>query len=158
MAFPTSPSNGQIHNQYVYNATTQAWMKMDPEKAYPIGYIYTQYPEKDSPSEMGWYGTWTNKSSDFAGDFFRAEGGAASAFESGKQTDQMQGHWHEVTARTPNAAGGAEAHVGFSTNSTATIITSTRGGPISDGTNGTPRTGSETRPINRTVRIWERTA
>src|SRR6056297_2754055 len=97
MAFPTSPSNGQIYKQYVYDSTNSVWGKIDPGKYFGIGFTYTQYPGMDDPAALGWYGTWSNVSSQFAGEFFRAEGGGAAAFGSG-QNDQLQGHWHQTHA------------------------------------------------------------
>src|SRR6056297_2439367 len=98
MAFPTSPSNGQIYKQYVYSSTGGVWNNIDPEKSYPVGYIYVQYPNTNDPNTLGFYGTWTNVSNDYAGDFFRAEGGNASAFNAGEQLDAMQAHCVRVNA------------------------------------------------------------
>ncbi len=164
MSFPTSPTDGDIHQQYVYNGTVGVWDKMDPSKYYPIGFIYVQFPSQSSPGDLGWYGTWTNVSSTYAGDFFRAEGGDASAFGGGEQLDQMQGHYHKLgqlgnpdyyDAR--NWCGGSSSDEIAPTNSGATTqpFATT---PYNDQTNGEPRTGSETRPVNQTVRVWKRTA
>ena len=63
------------------------------------------------------------------------------------QPDQMQGHWHNVSAIT-NALGLIQvpATSGFAIN-----YSSNTGSPISDGVNGTPRVGSETRPTTVVV-------
>lgn len=55
------------------------------------------------------------------------------------QEDQMQGHVHEVTDIILTGSG---AQSGSGVQFTGTLSTST---PVSDGVNGTPRTGSETR-------------
>lgn len=47
----------------------------------PIGFTYIQFPGKSAPGTLWPDATWSNVSSEFAGDFFRAEGGAAAAFE-----------------------------------------------------------------------------
>jgi hypothetical protein len=124
----------------------------------PIGYIYTQYPNKGTPSALGLAGTWTNISSTFAGNFFRAEGGNASAFESGVQSDAMQNHWIQLLVDGSGAVGGAQ----YTTGSRRTPLTATdREGTIHenlDSSAGSPRLSSETRSINETIRIWERTA
>lgn len=53
----------------------------------PEGFVYVQYSGQPTPKELWpWY-KWSNISSDYAGDFFRAEGGDASTFNSGRQTD-----------------------------------------------------------------------
>lgn len=64
------------------------------------------------------------------------------------QGDQMQGHYHGFDAPS-SASGGSKAF---------NVGSGTGGGdpnqvvaPKSDGTNGTPRTGSETRPANITL-------
>lgn len=63
------------------------------------------------------------------------------------QGDQMQGHYHAslVTNFVTNSSNNAQGSPGvFGGGSPAT----TTGGPVTDGVNGTPRTGSETRPAN----------
>lgn len=109
----------------------------------PIGFVYTQYPTKDSPVTLGFVGTWTDISSEFPGDFFRTEGGNASAFESGQQIDLFKEHQHTSSAATVTLDG--------------TLLTR-RGttGPVEYPTSLVG--GVETRPVNRTIRLWERTA
>lgn len=128
---------------------------------FPVGTVYTQLPGKDDPTTLGYPGTWTNISSSFAGEFFRAEGGSASTFESGEQLDAFQGHRH--TLRRPpwiTAERNSSTAVWGPTGGPYTYGTysgSVRD-PESDDSNGTPRTASETRPVNVTIRLWERTA
>lgn len=56
---------------------------------YPIGYVYTQYPQQAAPSELFPIFTWTELNYD--GAFFRAYGGNADAFIStGTLTPQGQ--------------------------------------------------------------------
>jgi len=66
-----------------------------------------------------------------------------------RKLDQMQGHWHKTGIRSD--AGGGSIYLGnvpysagTRTGESSTIITD----PENDGTNGTPRTGAETRPRN----------
>ena len=59
------------------------------------------------------------------------------------QTDAMQGHVHNFYAMNSSASLGAGA--GGNILSVATIATTA---PVTDGTNGTPRTAAETRPRN----------
>lgn len=47
---------------------------------FPVGYVYTQFPQQSTPSALGLPGTWTEITSNYAGRFFRAEGGNAAAF------------------------------------------------------------------------------
>lgn len=71
-----------------------------------------------------------------------------------KQGDQMQGHSHGYNggSTVPNAA----TTYLVTTNASNAGGTAAITGPITDGTNGTPRTGSETRPANigMTPCIW----
>lgn len=60
-----------------------------------------------------------------------------------KEADAMQGHVHNFTAMSGSASLGA-AGGGNVMSGTTSSTTS----PVSDGTNGTPRTASETRPAN----------
>lgn len=126
-------SNGMDFKEILYSSMSNT----------PIGYVYIQFPGKDDPATLGLPGVWTNISSDFPGDFFRAEGGDASAFESGQQSDENKPHTHPNDTRVTGTAG--------------TFI---KGGGVS-GAIPTP-TGSsgttESRPKNRSIRLWERTA
>jgi len=90
-------------------------------------------------------GTGTN------GTYQTANGNYLSAGAVGtEQNDQMQGHAHSPPGGgsfdyvlNPPSGGGNTRPAG-STESAAT----TTSGPVSDGTNGTPRVGAETRPAN----------
>ncbi len=138
------------------------------DKVFPVGAMYIQMPNMDDPSTLGYPGTWTNVSSDYAGAFFRAEGsgtyGSAQVFDNqtASQKDQMQGHWHDYDTKhgsygnmaIDGASGTGSYNIrGKQVDSGKIEITS----PKSDGINSTPRTGSETRPENYTIRIWKRT-
>jgi microcystin-dependent protein len=72
-----------------------------------------------------------------------------------EQTDAIQGHKHGSV----QFAGGAGSGF-FLTTQAATSVTTNdslpTGNPITDGTNGTPRTSSETRPTNVNVRYYIR--
>lgn len=150
MAFPTSPNTGDIYKGYVYEDTV--WKRMDPERAFKIGYIYIQYPGKQSPSELGYYGTWENKSAECAGDFFRAEGGNAVAFGTGRQGMSTN------NVSTMETSGNFSANTG-----TVTVPESGWSGRVRSGMAGSgvfsirlATSGAETRPVNQTIRIWER--
>lgn len=62
------------------------------------------------------------------------------------QLDQFQGHWHEIYAAASSAAGS----INNSSNGVPSVpLPADRvRNPVTDGTNGSPRTGSETRPRN----------
>jgi len=60
-----------------------------------------------------------------------------------RQNDQMQGHIHRVPVGG-SGCGNASPYTGL----TNICNPQDSGGPLTDGVNGTPRTGSETRPAN----------
>ena len=83
---------------------------------------------------------------EFGGDF---AGPSVGSFEN----DQMQGHRHGapdngayLTSQILQGGGNNNGYI-------AAQVASATGNPISDGTNGTPRAGDETRPFNAGV-LW----
>lgn len=96
-------------------------------------------------------GTTTFNLPDFRG-YFRRGWSHGSSVDSGRafgttQTDAFQGHIHTTGPSPTVGTGGGYTGV---TGVTATPTTQT-GAPISDGSNGTPRTAPETRPVNIAV-------
>lgn len=75
-------------------------------------------------------------------------GGASNGGVGSVQEDAFQSHWHEMWSSTSQAFGVGNPHVG---NTGATNPNSSARWPISDGTNGQPRTASDTRPKNINV-------
>lgn len=70
------------------------------------------------------------------------------------RNDQMQGHVHEQKAYTGGASNGlSNAFNGSGTYQTSPSNTSPTGIPKTDSTNGTPRTGDETRPAEIAVLV-----
>ena len=133
---------------------------------YPIGYVYWQFPGKDSPDDMSLIGTWANISSTFAGDFFRAEGGDASAFDSGEQADAMQritGAIGSDASPFPALEGVFSEQSGLPSQNGASIASGQTGDIVFDSADSTSPNAAktddvETRPVNHTIRLWERTA
>ena len=147
---------------------------------YPIGSFYTQYPDADSntlatafpdayrPADM-FGGTWVAQWDDEGIDFHteRTNDTGLQARADGLQPDQMQGHWHNwieddgtTQASKIETSAGAGTNVSRVTRGSGSNAGSDRwiGSPQSDGTNGTPRTGTITVERNRLVRIYKRTA
>ena len=62
------------------------------DMVWPIGVIYTQYPQQKSPQELFPNTTWEEVN--YSGAFFRASGGNAAAFNGGKQGSQNKEHSH----------------------------------------------------------------
>jgi hypothetical protein len=128
----------------------------------PIGATYIQFPGYNAPNTL-FGGTWS-AIFDSEGIFFRTPGGNASAFGGGIQEDQMQ----RITGGTTSGYQGAGSNPGTvqlgAILQEATGVRSgtdrAGGGQLSfDSANSSgARTGTETRPRNRTVRVWVRTA
>ena len=149
------------------------------DMVWPIGVIYTQYPQQKSPQELFPNTTWEEVNYD--GAFFRASGGNADAFNGGKQGQSIQSHnhgfsWsgahsHGITdpghrhkyglgVNDGHGNGGRRSKDFYGMDTTAfektgiSINSSTIS--ISGTTDSTG--GDETRPANYTIRIWKRTA
>lgn len=65
------------------------------------------------------------------------------------QLDAFQGHWHEIAL----AGGGSLNQIAIPTATGTMVTSSSLGNAAPDGTNGTPRTANETRPVNMSV-VW----
>ena len=86
---------------------------------------------------------------DAAGRAAMNAGGATGDNVGSVQTDAMQGHLHNNARSENNINAGVGYRFSGNTNPDGTNNTSV---PVSDGTNGIPRTSSETRPVNFYVR------
>lgn len=150
------------------------------DMVWPIGVIYTQYPQQKSPQELFPNTTWEEVN--YGGAFFRASGGNAAAFNGGKQGQGIQSHDHGFSWSGSHSHGitdpghshnlelgvddggfghGGERtkrHYGWTSSAYGKTGISIDSETISiSGTTG-PAGGDETRPANYTVRIWKRTA
>ena len=135
---------------------TRSYVDTKVNDRIPIGFIYHQLPTQSAPATL-FGGTWENVSSSYAGDFFRAEGGNASTFESGTQTHQFEDHAHNHRHNVYTDGGGSGHTVCNSIYDDAY----TNEGAVTTYTAANPSSGnhgSETRPVNKTIRIWRRTA
>ena len=147
---------------------------------WPIGVIYTQYPQQKSPQELFPGTTWVEVN--YGGAFFRASGGNAAAFNGGKQGQSIQKHNHsasfsgnEQTGEVEldnNVNGGSpirncsgvfsgfgDSRIGLDSGDWGNRwrgfkLTITPSGSVTVGDTG----DAETRPANYTIRIWKRTA
>lgn len=124
------------------------------DMVWPVGKPYKQYPGQKAPEELFNNGSTWAIQEQYAGCFFRTEGGNAAAFiPAGKnlvrQPWMMQDHQHSYRAR--QASNEIEEGSGRSNrivrDTTKTVNTSTTG-----------TAGGEIRPTNYTIRIWVRTS
>ena len=151
------------------------------DMVWPIGVIYTQYPQQKSPQELFPNTTWVEVN--YGGAFFRASGGRAAAFNGSKQGQSIQSHDHPFswsgshhhgitdpghshgipTGAQDSHPGGdyngyAFTYVGEKRTTSSKTDISIDDETISiSGTTGDAG-GEETRPENYTIRIWKRTA
>jgi hypothetical protein len=138
-----------LEAQYVNVAgdTMTGDLTVNGKNPYPIGGVYFQLPGQAEPALL-FVGNWSDISASFAGVFFRVAGGNASAFESGTQAQDIQSHTHIQYTGTiddsnftsgngqfPPADGPGKNNTGITTGATG---------------------GTETRPINVTIRVWKR--
>ena len=172
----TAGDNGQVigksDGKVKWVNVTDISAKEIIDKVWPIGVIYTQYPQQKSPQELFPNTTW--KEVNYGGAFFRASGGKAAAFNGGKQAGQILSHTHPIThshnITDPGHSHGIptgtqDAHndgyndhaYGFEVNNSTT---GSKTGITVDSFSGDsgPSGGNENRPENYTIRIWKRTA
>lgn len=139
-----------------------------------IGDIYIQLPGKPDPSTL-YYGVWENVSDEYPGDFFRVEGGEALAFDASNSTEQDHAFQFfqigyddaELTSASGRRFLGARRWDNFNNRSSSSDWAEQQARSyywgkeyrakffISSG-GAEANTASETRSINRTIRVWER--
>ena len=109
-----------------------------------VGEFYIQFPGASAPSAL-FGGTWSAKF-ETEGIFFRTPGGNALAFNGGIQTDMIGSHAHTHTDT-----------VGQNTSSNGEQMRQSDNARFSNATTKTTNStgGIETRPRNRTIRVWE---
>lgn len=140
-----------------------------PPDRYLVGDIYMQLKGELTPANKGYPGTWANISSNFAGQFFRVEGGNAALFGS-SQGDAMQritgvvnnGSTTGLMNGASNIASGVFSNGAARTQTLQTIAGASvdlefdSSGSVSP--NPAKTDDIETRPTNDTIVIWKRTA
>lgn len=140
---------------------------LNTNQTVPIGFVYWQGPGDASPATLWPDATWSNVSSEEAGLFRRAEGGAASTFNSGTQAGQNKSHTHtqSLAYDSPDHSHtyywGANAGSGASCTPTGSGYSGSTSGASARHTHANVNIadgGTETRPDNITVRKWRRTA
>jgi hypothetical protein len=153
MAFPENPSNGDRYKNHVYNSFHQMWerFELDINDLFPVGMVYIQFPGQSKPEDLGWPGTWSNISNEYAGNFFRAEGGVARSFNGGEQDHALEDHNHSLSY------GGSIQ----SANKGWRVIVDDDYDNAYENSNYInhptfANVANETRPVNRTIRIWKR--
>lgn len=136
---------------------------------YPIGDIYVQYPVAESNDEATAFPTAYRPATKFGGTwaelyddenvFFRTKGTDYQTRTAGLSADQFQGHRMGPLSPSTHFLGQQiGGGVYYGTTSDQILLIASTGDPITDGTNGTPRTGAVTESRNRLFKVWIRTA
>lgn len=152
-----------LHNIVAARNNLDVYSKAEIDaKIMPVGSIYVQYPQQSAPASL-FGGVWQNVSALYAGDFFRAEGGAANTFESGRQGDAIRNITGSLTGIGSHdeygiISSGAFTHVIQNPNTGGGTASYTAVNSISFDASRVVPTAAENRPVNQTVRIWKRIA
>ncbi len=150
--------NTTSHKLYTYVHGT-GWVLTGLEEP-PIGTVYIQFPGKTAPATL-YGGTWSNISSSFAGSFFRSEGVYASAFGSGSQAGSIAYTYSGFSVGTihiiPRDYFSVTANYDTTSSSLGNIAT-VRFTNTGSYTEDMSYTAYLLRPVNLTIRLWERTA
>ena len=177
----TAGDNGQVigksDGKVKWVNVTDISAKEIIDKVWPIGVIYTQYPQQKSPQELFPNTTWEEVN--YSGAFFRASGGNAAAFieKSGvlsKQGQSILSHKHSITHShsitdpghshgVPTGAqdgsnDGYNDHAYSYEGNNSTTASKTNITVNSFKGDSEPSGGVENRPENYTIRVWKRTA
>lgn len=127
----------------------------------PVGFIYVQYPNQTDPTTL-FGGTWQNISSQYAGRFFRAEGGDAVAFGSNQAEGLPDIYGQLYDSHDVCTFVGTGAFKSFQQGSNVTQSASGVGNKTVEFKASYYNTiyGASTHvtPLNTTIRIWKRTA
>lgn len=112
-------------------------------QANPVGQTYIQFPGTKEPSEL-YGGQWVKLFAN-EGVFFRTEGHHAKGFNSGVQGEMVGPHTHPGPFNTAKGQGYHERGTEWRDSNSMRAIN-----------NITKTTGDETRPRNRTIRVWKK--
>lgn len=126
----------------------------------PLGFIYLQLPKEAPPSNL-WPGVkWTDVSKDFAGVFFRVEGGGATVFEAGVQRENAAGGISSISVENYSYDVHANATVELKAGQwSSRIFTGTANPnepPVFQYSWKVLPTGGEVRPRNVAIKVWKR--
>lgn len=138
----------------------------DITNALVIGTVYVQFAGQSAPADL-YGGIWENISANYAGQFFRAEGGNAAEFGS-TQSDGAPNIYGSVSMGVYGDSAGAAPHfpggafsVGAEELTWLSQGENQRNAPTYFDFSANRVSGkyqlSEVRPVNSTIRIWKRT-
>ncbi|MEK6616102.1 MAG: hypothetical protein AABZ32_08340 [Bacteroidota bacterium] len=163
--YQTDGTQGFYYN--ISTTTTPNWAFLVPD-ANPIGSIIAWHKSFTNTPALpnGWVEcngqTLSDADSPYNGQVIPNLNGDArflrgSSTSGTNQSDAFQGHVHGISSSTlgayysSNGGAGGNAKISWTATVSNSILEFTITNPASDGTNGTPRTANETRPINMSV-------
>lgn len=120
----------------------------------PVGFVYTQLPDQAPPNMIWPRFSWTEISSDYAGLFFRAEGGNSSSFGA------LQGDHSPRLLRVHKHPGEADLWGDVVVDLVPGEETKklyTGGNSGNDVSLSFLMSKGEVRPVNKAMRLWKRT-
>ena len=125
----------------------------------PVGFNYVQYQGESAPADL-FGGEWENISAQFAGQFFRCEGGNAAIFGQ-TQDGGAPDIWGQFSTSKP----GSGAAGAFTSSGQGAVAGAAEGAQNSgvlwtfNASNGNSLyAANEFRPYNSTIRVWKRIA
>ena len=130
----------------------------------PVGTIYVQFAGQTDPTTL-FGGTWENISAQFAGKFFRCEGGNAAAFGSsqnggapniGGYLDAGRSYMTDYNTGTGALRGARSVQTDWGGSGSGNAVTGSAFSFNASWSNGAYNL-NEFRPANYTIRIWKRT-
>jgi hypothetical protein len=123
---------------------------------FPIGFIYVQLPKEKSPTEIWPWMIWKDVTSDYAGLFFRAEGGESASFgqvqqDNTRRLEAVETQWFSGHSSQGDGYGNGTLPIGTWSK---WMVTGNRGGESMD--TRFYISDSEVRPRNMAIRVWKR--
>ncbi len=155
--------------ELIWDGTNWFLLSTPPSTAWPVGITYTQYPGQLSPVDLNLPGDWEFEETTalYAGDFFRAEGGNANAFDGDRQGDAIRNITGSITGISLQflfdgkadgvftKSNGKESMIGHDI---SPLAIGNKNGQVTLDLTGKVPTANENRPVNQTIRIWKRTS
>ena len=145
------------------------------ESIIPIGFVYVQFPDQESPETLWPFFKWTEITKSYKGAFFRAEGGDAKEFGKGKQEEglpDIKGELSHIQAErgygdnSPKGAFTVDNYHGLSDSGSgedrafSMTFLASKGEIDSDGSyvNNVYGKSNHVTPVNYSIKIWKRKA
>lgn len=141
-------SNSDLNTRLTNLEGTVTGISQNP---FPVGFIYVQLPNEQSPADIWSWMVWEDITANYAGVFFRAEGGGSEAFGGVQEENSPRLAHIQKFVGVPSID---DVWMGAPGEASA-VVDSAASGALDQGLQFT-LTGGEVRPRNMAVRIWRR--